>query len=82
MAPVPPLVVVVSAIVPLLPGLSIYRGLSLLSEGGTAVSQGLLAMVTAASVATATALLVVELRRRRRPGGLRETAERLVRDLR
>ena len=31
---VPPLVVVVSSIVPLLPGLSIYRGLSLLSEGG------------------------------------------------
>jgi hypothetical protein len=32
--------------------------------------------------AAATALLVVELRRRRRPDGLRETAERLIRDLR
>jgi uncharacterized membrane protein YjjP (DUF1212 family) len=50
---VPPLVVVVSAIVPLLPGLSIYRGLSLLAEGGSATSQGLLAMMTAASVAIA-----------------------------
>ena len=35
---VPPLVVVVPAIVPLLPGLSIYRGLSLLSEGGRAAA--------------------------------------------
>ncbi|CAB4686924.1 MAG: threonine/serine exporter family protein [Actinobacteria bacterium] len=50
---VPPLVVVVSAVVPLLPGLLIYRGLSLLAEGGAATSEGLLAMVTAASVATA-----------------------------
>ncbi|WP_239456473.1 threonine/serine ThrE exporter family protein [Nocardioides solisilvae] len=56
---VPPLVVVVSAIVPLLPGLSIYRGLSLLGEGGAAVSQGLLAMVTAASVAIALASGVI-----------------------
>jgi uncharacterized membrane protein YjjP (DUF1212 family) len=50
---VPPLVVVVSAVVPMLPGLSIYRGLSLLGEGGAATSNGLLAMVTAASVAIA-----------------------------
>ncbi|WP_435745445.1 threonine/serine ThrE exporter family protein [Nocardioides sp. SYSU DS0663] len=50
---VPPLVVVVSAIVPMLPGLSIYRGLTLLAEGGMSTSAGLLAMVTAASVATA-----------------------------
>ncbi|WP_205471558.1 threonine/serine exporter ThrE family protein [Nocardioides sp. SYSU D00038] len=48
---VPPLVVVVSAVVPMLPGLSIYRGLSLLGEGGAMTSAGLLAMVTAASVA-------------------------------
>jgi uncharacterized membrane protein YjjB (DUF3815 family) len=48
---VPPLVVVVSAVVPMLPGLSIYRGLALLAEGGQATSTGLLAMVTAASVA-------------------------------
>ncbi len=56
---VPPLVVVVSAIVPLLPGLSIYRGLSLMGEGGAAISQGLLAMVTAASVAIALASGVI-----------------------
>ena len=48
---VPPLVVVVSAVVPMLPGLSIYRGLALLAEGGPSTSNGLLAMVTAASVA-------------------------------
>lgn len=50
---VPPLVVVVSAVVPMLPGLSIYRGLTLLAEGGAYTSAGLLAMVTAASVAIA-----------------------------
>lgn len=48
---VPPLVVVVSAVVPMLPGLSIYRGLALLAEGGQETSAGLLAMITAASVA-------------------------------
>lgn len=51
---VPPLVVVVPAVVPMLPGLSIYRGLTLLGEsGGPAVSQGLLAMAAAVSVALA-----------------------------
>ena len=35
---VPPLVVVVSAVVPMLPGLSIYRGLSLLTEDSTQAS--------------------------------------------
>jgi uncharacterized membrane protein YjjP (DUF1212 family) len=50
---VPPLVVVVPAIVPFLPGLSIYRGLSLLSEGGSGTSMGLLSLMTAASVAIA-----------------------------
>ncbi|MCR6030411.1 threonine/serine exporter family protein [Nocardioides sp. zg-579] len=50
---VPPLVVVVSAVVPMLPGLSIYRGLTLLAEGGGSTSAGLLAMVTAGSVAMA-----------------------------
>ncbi|RLV47884.1 threonine/serine exporter family protein [Nocardioides mangrovicus] len=49
-ARVPALVVVTAAIVPLLPGLSIYRGLALLSDGG---STGLLAMVTAAAIAIA-----------------------------
>ncbi|WP_067439249.1 threonine/serine exporter family protein [Nocardioides jensenii] len=55
---VPPLVIVVSAIVPLLPGLSIYRGLSLMSEGG-ATSSGLVAIITAASVAIALASGVI-----------------------
>jgi uncharacterized membrane protein YjjP (DUF1212 family) len=56
---VPPLVVVVSAVVPMLPGLSIYRGLTLLGEGGSGTSEGLLAMITAASVAMALAAGVI-----------------------
>lgn len=56
---VPPLVVVVSCIVPLLPGLSIYRGLSLLSVGGSGTSEGMLAIMTAASVAIALASGVI-----------------------
>jgi uncharacterized membrane protein YjjP (DUF1212 family) len=52
---VPPLVVVVPAMVPMLPGLSIYRGLSLLSGPSASASAGLLAMVTAAAVAIALA---------------------------
>jgi uncharacterized membrane protein YjjB (DUF3815 family) len=56
---VPPLVVVVPAIVPMLPGLSIYRGLSLLSAPTGLTSQGLLAMVTAAAVAIALASGVI-----------------------
>ncbi|WP_127478997.1 threonine/serine ThrE exporter family protein [Nocardioides pantholopis] len=57
---VPPLIVVVSAVVPMLPGLSIYRGLTLLAEGGPGdTSAGLLAMVTAASVAIALAAGVI-----------------------
>ena len=56
---VPPLVVVVSAIVPLLPGLSIYRGLSLLGEAGAQTAGGILAIVTAASVAIALASGVI-----------------------
>ena len=55
---VPPLVVVVSGIVPLLPGLSIYRGLSLLS-GDDGSSRGLFSIVTAASVAIALASGVI-----------------------
>lgn len=46
---VPPLIVVVSAIVPLLPGLSIYRGLSLLAAGGN----GILSIINAAAIAIA-----------------------------
>ena len=57
---VPPLVVVVSGVVPLLPGLSIYRGLTLLAEeSGRDTSQGLLAMFTAASIALALASGVI-----------------------
>ena len=57
---VPPLVVVVPAVVPLLPGLVIYRGLSLLgAQSDPAPAQGLLAMVTAASIATALAAGVI-----------------------
>ncbi|HSE09286.1 MAG TPA: threonine/serine exporter family protein [Nocardioidaceae bacterium] len=53
---VPPLVVVVPAIVPLLPGLSIYRGLSLMSAGD---SYGIIALATAAAVAIALASGVI-----------------------
>jgi uncharacterized membrane protein YjjP (DUF1212 family) len=57
---VPPLVIVVPAVVPLLPGLSIYRGLMLLSaEGNDTASPGLVAMFTAASVAVALASGVI-----------------------
>jgi len=53
---VPPLVVVVSAVVPMLPGLSIYRGLSLLAEAEPGYSsEGILALVTAAATALALA---------------------------
>lgn len=48
---VPPLVVVVPAIVPMLPGLSIYRGLSLLADGGN----GLLSLISAVGIAMALA---------------------------
>jgi uncharacterized membrane protein YjjB (DUF3815 family) len=57
---VPPLVVVVPAVVPLLPGLSIYRGLMLLTdEAGGNTSAGLLAMFTAVSVAVSLAAGVI-----------------------
>lgn len=56
---VPPLIVAVPAIVPFLPGLSIYRGLSLLSEGGSGTSQGILSLMTALSVAIALASGVI-----------------------
>jgi uncharacterized membrane protein YjjB (DUF3815 family) len=48
-------VVVVSAIVPLLPGLSIYRGLSLLSAG----EDGILPIINAAAIAIALASGVI-----------------------
>ncbi|HET6699851.1 MAG TPA: threonine/serine exporter family protein [Nocardioidaceae bacterium] len=53
---VPPLVVVVSAIVPLLPGLSIYRALSLTVAGD---ASGVLALATAGGVAIALASGVI-----------------------
>ena len=57
---VPPLVVIVPAVVPMLPGLSIYRGLTLLTEQGNGnAANGLLAMFTAASVAVALASGVI-----------------------
>lgn len=57
---VPPFVLVVPAVVPMLPGLSIYRGLALLTATGQpAVAEGLLSMVTAASTATALAAAVI-----------------------
>lgn len=57
---VPPLVIVVCAMVPLLPGLSIYRGLALLSTGDRRDGVlGLLGIITAASVALALASGVI-----------------------
>ena len=48
---VPPLVVVVPAIVPLLPGLEIYRGLALLAQGQDGVLQLASALTTALALA-------------------------------
>lgn len=48
---VPPLVVVVPALVPLLPGLDIYRGLALLAEGEDGVLQLASALATALALA-------------------------------
>ncbi|GAB3992191.1 threonine/serine exporter family protein [Nocardioides marmoraquaticus] len=47
---VPPLVVVVPALVPLLPGLALFRGLSLMSDGNTL---GILQLTTAAATTIA-----------------------------
>jgi uncharacterized membrane protein YjjP (DUF1212 family) len=52
---VPPLVIVVPAIVPLLPGLSIYRGLALLAEG----EDGVLDLAAAGATAVALAAGVI-----------------------
>ncbi|QDH11058.1 threonine/serine exporter family protein [Nocardioides dongxiaopingii] len=57
---VPPLIVVVSCVVPMLPGIAIYRGLSLLGEGSRRdTSLGLVAIIGAASVALAIAAGVI-----------------------
>ncbi len=55
-ARVPPLVIVTAAIVPLLPGVSIYRGLALLAADNYA---GILAMITAVAVAISLAAGVI-----------------------
>lgn len=55
-ARVPPLVIVVACIVPLLPGLSIYRGLSMLAADDYT---GILGMITAAAIAIALAAGVI-----------------------
>jgi len=55
-ARVPPLVIVTAAIVPLLPGVSIYRGLALLAADDLA---GILAMITAIGVAVSLAAGVI-----------------------
>lgn len=57
---VPPLVVVVPAVVPMLPGLSIYKSLALLgATDHPEAANGILAMVTAASIAIALAAGVI-----------------------
>jgi len=57
---VPPLILVVSAVVPMLPGLSIFRGLSLLADGNRVnTPEGLVSLMTAASVALALAAGVI-----------------------
>jgi uncharacterized membrane protein YjjP (DUF1212 family) len=56
---VPPLVVVVSGIVPMLPGLSIYRGLALLGEDVARPGAGILSLATALSVSLALASGVI-----------------------
>jgi uncharacterized membrane protein YjjP (DUF1212 family) len=53
---VPSLVVVVSGITPLLPGLSIYKGISLMAAGG---NEGLLSLATALAIALALASGVI-----------------------
>lgn len=58
-AGVPPLVVVVPGVIPLLPGLLIFRGLTLLSEAGSDPVRGLLALITAGTVAMALAAGVI-----------------------
>ncbi|MPZ62479.1 MAG: threonine/serine exporter family protein [Propionibacteriales bacterium] len=58
---VPPLVVVVSGIVPLLPGMSIYRGLYQMfdPESSTGAFLGMTSLVTAATIAVALAAGVI-----------------------
>jgi uncharacterized membrane protein YjjB (DUF3815 family) len=78
---VPPLVVVVPAIVPLLPGLDIYRGLALLSDGKDGVFQLAAAFATALALAAGVILgqyLARPLRREARRLEARLTGPRMV----
>jgi uncharacterized membrane protein YjjB (DUF3815 family) len=78
---VPPLVIVVPAIVPLLPGLAIYRGLALLSEGQDGVPQLIAAAATAIALAAGVILgqyLAQPLRREGRWLEARLSGPRLV----
>ncbi len=82
---VPPLVVVVPAIVPLLPGLDIYRGLALLAEGEDGVLQLASALATALALAAGVILgqyLSQPLRREARRWETRLSGPRMVGPLR
>jgi uncharacterized membrane protein YjjB (DUF3815 family) len=82
---VPPLVVVVSAVVPLLPGLAIYRGLYNLADGNGGSIQIVAAVVTAVALASGVILgqyLAQPLRREARRFESRLTGPRLVGPLR
>jgi uncharacterized membrane protein YjjP (DUF1212 family) len=82
---VPPLVVVVSAVVPLLPGLAIYRGLYNLADGNGGSIQIVTAVVTAVALASGVILgqyLAQPLRREARRFESRLTGPRLVGPLR
>lgn len=72
---VPPLVVVVPAIVPLLPGLQVYRGLALLAQG----SDGVLELASALATALALAAGVILGQYVARP--IKREADRLERRL-
>lgn len=56
---VPPLVIVVSAVVPMLPGFAIYGGLSDLGGNSASPANGILSLVTAASISLALAAGVI-----------------------
>jgi uncharacterized membrane protein YjjP (DUF1212 family) len=82
---VPPLVVVVPAVVPLLPGLAIYRGLALLADGQSGTLHLAAAGVTAVSLASGVILgqyLAQPLRREARRLETRLAGPRLVGPLR
>ena len=76
---IPPLVIVVPAILPMLPGLSIYRGLALIGAEPGDSAEGIVAMVTAASIAIALASGVILGEYAAQP--LRREARRLERRL-